>query len=127
MKTMRLMTCESSVEADIIRGKLESEGIPCFITNRNMSDMLPNYYKLMGSGAQIIINAEDYDNAVEILGLNQKFELKCPECGSSNIESGLGSNKFKKIVTILLSIFTFVPIGNINPNYKCRDCGKEFK
>ncbi|MDP3452712.1 MAG: DUF2007 domain-containing protein [Bacteroidales bacterium] len=126
MKTVRLMTCESSVEASLIKGRLENEGVKCFLTNENFSNLMPNFNQIMGSGVQIMIDEADLNRAVEILELNKREELICPECGSHNIKTVLGKSSFTKIIIVILSLFSTTPINNIKGVNRCRDCKKEF-
>jgi len=38
METICLISCYSVFEANVIKGKLESEGIECFLTNENKTN-----------------------------------------------------------------------------------------
>ncbi|WP_083631338.1 putative signal transducing protein [Labilibacter marinus] len=51
----RLITCDNAFEANLIKGRLESEDIPCILTNENISNLLPSYNHLMGSGVQVLV------------------------------------------------------------------------
>jgi hypothetical protein len=126
MKFIRLITCENSIEANIIKGRLESEELKCFLTNENFSNMLPQYNRMLGAGVQVMVNANDYEKAVEVLELNVNKPPICPSCSSANIRLSLGNNKGKKISTMLLSIFSGVPFNNVNNVYHCDDCKAEF-
>lgn len=121
------MTCESPIEANIIKGRLENEGIRCFVTNENFSNLMPHYNRILGSGAEIMIDKDDYTKASEILELNSTKEVYCPNCNSNNIKISLGKNWFKKLVIIMISLFSSVPFNNINSTYWCKDCKSEFK
>lgn len=127
MQTIRLMTCESSVEANIIKGRLESEGIECFIANENFSNLMPHYNNIMGSGAQIIIKEDDLDKAKQLLEIGTQNKLVCPECRSTSIRISLGHNRIKKMVVIFLSLLSVTPFNNISTSYVCNDCKTAFK
>lgn len=127
MSTKLLLTCNNSIEANLIKTKLDDSEIFCFLTNENFSSIMPQYFQMLGSGVRVMVNEEDFNDAVEILGLNDKSEVKCPECNSANISSALGKGKFKKIITIILSLFILSPISNIRVKYICRDCKNEFE
>ncbi|MBR8534211.1 DUF2007 domain-containing protein [Carboxylicivirga sediminis] len=127
MKTIRLMTFESPVEANLVKGRLENEGIPCFVTNEHFSNLMPHYNRIMDSGVQLMIREIDYQKAVELLELNVEKELVCPQCHSTSIKMSLGKNWFKKLVLISVSLFSGVPFNNINVNYLCKNCQTEFK
>ncbi len=120
------MSCESSFEANIIKGRLKSEGIESFITNENFSGLMPNYNQILNSSIQIMINEIDYDKAREILELNKKQEHICPNCQSTNIKFSFGKNKIKKLILITLSLLLVIPFNNLKSIYKCQDCRTEF-
>ncbi len=129
MKTVRLMTCENVPEAAIIKGRLENEGISCFITNENFTTMMPHFNGILGAGVQIIINESNFEEATKILKLNEpvKNQIICPYCHASNIRFGLGKKRIGKIILILLSILIVIPFKNLNNNYYCLDCKSDFK
>ena len=121
------MTCESPIEANILKGRLENEGIPCFVTNENFSSLMPHFNRIFDSGAQLMIRQSDFQRAVEILELDIEKQLICPNCKSKNIKIYLGKNWFRKTLVILISLFSTVPFNNINSTYLCKDCTTEFK
>jgi len=121
------MTCDSPIEASIIKGRLDNEGIYCFITNENFSNLMPQFNRILNSGAQIMIDESDYQKAVDILELNTNKELVCPNCKSKSIKLQLGNNWFRKIAVIFMSLLSGVPFNNINTTYVCKDCKTEFK
>ena len=66
MQTVRLTTCNTSYEAHIIKGNLESEGIPSILTNENMSNLYSGLISAF-SGVDILVNENDLERAKEIL------------------------------------------------------------
>jgi len=130
MKTVRLMTIDNLAEAYIIKGRLLNEGIDCFLTNENFTNLMPLYNNMLGSGIQIIVNADDIDKARSLL--KDKIEpnntkIVCPNCGSENIGLGLGKGKVFKIFNIIIALLALFPIGNLKPRYYCKDCKTEIK
>ena len=67
MKAIKLTTCGSSIEANIIKGRLNNEGIYCFITNEHFTTLMPHYNQIIGGAAQIMVNEKDYEKATEIM------------------------------------------------------------
>lgn len=126
MKTATLLTCDSSVEANLIKGRLENEGIPSFVTNENFSNLLPNYNRILNSGVQVIVNKSDLSKAILVLELERPKELVCPKCNSNKIRLVMGKKWFKKFVIILTSLLNAVPINNINTINRCKACNYEF-
>jgi hypothetical protein len=128
MQTIRLLTCDNIQEANLIKGRLENEGIPAIVTNENFTTLMPFYNGMLGAGVQVLVHEHDYQRASELLVLNtiDDSAIKCPNCSSSNIKFGLGVKKRNKIFMVLLSLLFFVPFGNIKSTYFCLDCRTEF-
>jgi len=128
MNTVVLTTCNSAIEANLIKGMLENNGIKCFLTNENFSNLMPHYNGVMGAGVQIIVADSDVKQAKALL-LSQpdETEIVCPNCGSLNISYGLGTNKIKLFFAVLMSLLIWIPFGNIRATYLCKDCKTEFK
>ena len=129
IKTKSLIVCDNLAEAHILQGKLENEGINCFLTNENFTNLMPLYNNMLNSGIHIMINELDYDKARELVKdkINPDIEdLVCPNCGSSNIVLGLGKIKGFKIFNVLIALLCFIPIGNLKPKYYCKQCKNEF-
>lgn len=63
--TRRLTTCNSSFEARVLEGALNSAGIGCIVGNENMT----NFFGMVSlfSGVDIFVLEEDYDKALAIL------------------------------------------------------------
>ena len=105
MDTIVLTTCNSAIEANLIKGMLENNGIRCFLTNENFSNLMPHYNGVMGAGVQIVIDENDVEQATALLSSQTKEnEIVCPNCGSLNISYGLGTNKFKMFLAVLMSL-----------------------
>jgi len=127
MAIITLTTCNTSIEANMIKGLLDSEGIESFLTNENFATLMPGYNGMLGSGIQVMIDEVDSERAIEIISKQNIEELKCPNCGSENITFGLGEKKFKKIVVVILSALFVIPFNNIRNTYYCKNCKTEFK
>ncbi len=128
MSVIRLTTCNDIIEANLKKGMLENNGIRCFLTNENFSNLMPHYNGIMGSGVQIMINDTDLEEAQQLISMQAKAnDIVCPHCGSLNVKFGLGKSKVKKLFTIILSLLTWIPFGNIKNTYYCQNCKTEFK
>ncbi|HZH74233.1 MAG TPA: DUF2007 domain-containing protein [Mariniphaga sp.] len=127
MKTITLTTCNNSIEANLLKGKLESNGIRCFLVNENFSNLMPHYNGILSTGIDIIIDDEDLEKASKLImpEVSEK-QVICPNCHSTNIKSSFGSNKVLKMMTIFISLLIWVPFGNIKKMYVCKDCKTEF-
>ncbi len=59
------------IEASIVKERLESEGIPCFLSNENASYVL-NHMNVGHGGVSIMMDEDDFPKAMEILGLENE-------------------------------------------------------
>ncbi|MHC1780416.1 MAG: DUF2007 domain-containing protein [Bacteroidales bacterium] len=118
MEIVRLTSCSTSFDANIIKSKLGDAGVECFITNENFSTIYP----FLTSGIDIMVNEADLERAKEIISEITDKEVVCPKCGSKNVKMGLGSNPIKKVFLILIAVLSFSPVGNVKAQYRCKDC-----
>jgi len=126
---VRLTTLGNSIEATLLQHKLELEGIESFLTNENISTMLPHLQGILGHGVQVMVREEDYPKAKEILDTHQNESkiLKCPHCGSENIGFGMrGKNRIRDRIVIVFSFLFAAAVGNIKNKYYCKDCNESF-
>ncbi len=129
MAIATLTSCNTVYEAHLIKGVLETNGIQCFLTNENISVILPHLGGMMGSGVQVMVDENDIQLASELIHNQDTTANKitnCPYCQSTNIKLGLGKNKLKKVFLIALSFFISTPFGNLKSTYHCYDCKKDF-
>ena len=115
MKTVKLITCNDAMEAHILQGALENEGIESVLHNENFSFLYRSYVSSI-AGVDILVVDEDYDKAVRVLKQNQSWpeELTlCPYCGSSDIKLVLRKGKkLRAIGAAVLSMLAAAPPGS---------------
>lgn len=70
MKTVKLITCNDSIQAHIIQGALANEGIESVLHNENMSTLLSGCTTGI-SGVDVLVADSDYEAAVRLLQQNQ--------------------------------------------------------
>lgn len=130
MKTVCLTSLNNSIEANLLKIRLENEGIECFLANENFSTLMPIYNHMLGGGIQLIVAEQDEEKARHVLMDTlspNNAELCCPKCGSNQIKLGLGKHKFFKLFTIFLSALMFIPMGNSRVYYICKKCKTEIR
>lgn len=94
MKTVRLITCDSSFQARLILGALENEGIAGILHNENSSNILKGY--INNIGVDIFVYEDEYEKALKVLEQNEiiaKQMKYCPYCHSDNMEYALKREK----------------------------------
>ena len=129
MRFVRLTTIDNSYEANFLKDDLGVAGIPCFLTNENITNLMPHTFGLLGSGIQVMVPEGELGKAKEVLALRAQVGkvIACPNCSSRNIHFGLGPGKrLKTVLAIMASVVAWMPMGNIRNKYYCNDCKTEF-
>jgi DNA-directed RNA polymerase subunit RPC12/RpoP len=114
-------TFNSSIEANIIKAKLDAFGIPCFLSEENLT-MLTT--PLLSGGVRLHMFERDRQQAQEILmnDLMQKSDdddvVSCPYCRSKRILD-VSRDQFDpaKVVKYILQL---------SKRHYCLDCEAEF-
>ncbi|MGI8892466.1 MAG: DUF2007 domain-containing protein [Bacteroidia bacterium] len=135
MTLITLKTFDNAFEAHLLRSKLESEGIECYVFDENSVTLNPLYNITLG-GIKVKIKKDDLEAAEKIIeevertpvtGDNNEV-ISCPRCGSTEFYTRFRS--MKGVVGIISGIFSFLfavfPIYFKNVK-KCKSCGNEFK
>lgn len=118
------------IEANIAKSKLDAYGIPCFLTEENMAGLYPGASNMMNSNVRLHIFRYDADRARQLmnenaLGVDDDSVVRCPTCGSKNIERDFP----KKLTESFLSSLRYLFFGLFFPDkkvYRCTDCETEF-
>lgn len=135
MELITIKTFDNAIDLHIVKGRLESEAITCFVFDEHIVSVNPLYNITVG-GIKLKVREEDVQKAITVLKeieaspltTEQDLPIVCPNCSSTNVESGHRS--FDGIKGILSGIVSFVfmlfPIY-VNRSYYCRDCSRNFK
>ena len=67
MKYHKLRTYNDVIHATIARDVLENNGIPCFLTNENVTTLLPSLNFIHGGGIHLMVSEENLERADELL------------------------------------------------------------
>lgn len=129
MRTVKLITCNESFQARLIKGALENEGVAVAIHNENTSNVLRGM-PVSITGIDLFVYEDDYERAMTILEENQMIPerlIYCPYCGSKDIKFVLRKkHKLRAIISTLISMLAAAPPGTEHWEYVCNDCGKTF-
>ncbi|MFT6865925.1 MAG: DNA-directed RNA polymerase subunit RPC12/RpoP [Cyclobacteriaceae bacterium] len=135
MKLITLRTFQFSVDAHLLKSKLESEGIPCFLFDENITTLVP-FQGMYSGGIKLKVPESFLEEAKATLVVidhgkysNEQDEvLQCPKCGSEDFYANIRSAKgFKKFVNISwMMIFSFLPLSTKSV-YECKKCGTQFE
>ena len=133
MRTIK--TFDNPIDAHIIKTKLESEGIMCYITDENTIGLNPMLNIALG-GVKLNVAAEDVAVALQIIeesdnqpiADNQGTTISCPACNSTHILNNINDQKgFKAILASLLSLLTMSYPIYTKKSYLCKDCNEVFR
>ena len=135
MELVTLKTFDNAIDVHILKNRLESEGITCFVFDEHIVSAYP-LYSLSVGGIKLKVREEDVESAKEILKdiyqtpltdeLNS--EIICPSCESKSIESGHKTLKgLKGIISGFISFFFMVFPIYMKQSYHCNDCGHDFQ
>lgn len=117
MKT--LISANDPFQANVIKGRLESEGIAAEVINEDMGTLFP-YSITDDKGIRIIVHEEDYERAAAIIAQAYAHKQKCPFCGSENTVR-TDENIRKTFMEMLRRT-----LSGFRRTFSCRSCGKGF-
>lgn len=121
-----------SSEAMIFKGKLESEGVEVYLKDNYTVDANPLYSTAIG-GVKLLVSKKDYAKAMEIISEVSEYSfddqnelMKCPKCGTPQINMVTSIRDFKSLLVYVFSILIgFIPFYSKH-KYKCNECNFEF-
>lgn len=116
---------DTVISANIAKTKLDAYGIPCFLTEENMSNLYPGQ-PFIAFKVRLHLFSKDEEQAIQILvEENVRVEAdssnRCPKCNSSRIVRDFPKQSSENL--------TFIFFGVLFPHKKvnhCIDCDNEF-
>ena len=121
-----------SSEAQIFRGKLESEGIEVYLRDTHTVDSNPIWSNAVG-GVKLFVKTQDFEKANEILSNITPYSLdenskplKCSNCGAEEIEMVTSIKDKKTLFAFIFSLFFVLIPFYSRYRYKCNNCKFEF-
>ncbi|MEJ1241347.1 DUF2007 domain-containing protein [Chryseolinea sp. T2] len=123
-------TFRDAITANIVKSKLDAFGIPCFLTEENLSNLYPGASALMNSQVRLHLFQHDVESARQVLSesnlvLQDETVLHCPACHSTNIERDFP----RRLSQNTLSALRYIFFGIFSPEkkvYRCANCDFEF-
>ncbi|HET6556165.1 MAG TPA: DUF2007 domain-containing protein [Prolixibacteraceae bacterium] len=135
-KIVVYQTFSDPINANIVKGLLDSHGIQCFLSDENIVTLNAFYSQAVG-GVKLNVFEKDVQRINSIL-LSDVLETEtivddntakgfiCPHCHSTNVAYG-GSVKQKfSLWNMLFVFFSLYPLV-MRKAYHCFDCDHEFK
>ncbi|HVF95995.1 MAG TPA: DUF2007 domain-containing protein [Flavisolibacter sp.] len=117
------------IDAHIVLGRMQEEGINCWLKNESTATIMPIWNTALG-GIQLMVNNDQLQRAASILkeiDNERKAQICCPKCRSRNVEY---INTMRKPVNWLSAAVTFL-LGDValmpEQRYHCFACGEEWE
>jgi DNA-directed RNA polymerase subunit RPC12/RpoP len=121
-----------SSEAQIIKGRLEADGIEVFLRDNITIDTDPLVSQAIG-GVKLKVLAKDEKVAREILESVKSYSidndgnlLKCPNCKNEKIELYSTINDIKSFFFFVIGFISGTLPFSARYEYKCVDCKTQF-
>lgn len=129
MEFVILKSFTNYIDAHLMLGRLQDEGVDCWLKNENTATVMPIWNNALG-GIQLMVNSSQAEKAAYILKVmeeERRAQIRCPKCESDNVEF---INTVRKPVNWLSAAVTFI-LGDValmpEQRYHCFACGKEWK
>lgn len=119
---------DNYVSAHIAKGRLEEDGIPCWLKDENTVTIDPILTNAVG-GIKLMVGRADAEKAAGILRVianEEKAEHPCPRCNSLNIELVSTPRKASNWLSALMGLFLTSYAPKVDMVYHCFDCGHEY-
>jgi hypothetical protein len=135
MKLVTVRTFDSPIDAHLLKSKLESEGIDCYLKDEHSISIDPMHSYALG-GIKLQISDADIEKTKKVLQEIDKTPYRdendkiaeCPQCESQDLIAGYISMKgFPQIFSAIISVFFMVFPMHLKVFYKCNNCRNEFK
>ncbi|MFP4844763.1 putative signal transducing protein [Winogradskyella sp. PE311] len=121
-----------SSEAQIVKGRLEADGIEVFLRDNITIDTDPLVSNAIG-GVKLKVLTKDTKKAKEILKAIKIHSLDdngkpilCPNCGNDEVELYSSIDSLKSFLSFLIGILTFTLPFHTRYKYVCINCKTEF-
>ena len=123
---------DNTIDANIIKTRLDANDIECFLTDENLSNLYPGVGTHFGSfRVRLHLYARDVEKATSLLAEESELQLdeesinRCPACRSLRVERDFSKKVINKIYPgLILALFAvFFPTRKV---YRCLDCETEF-
>lgn len=122
-----------SSEAQIIKGRLEAEGIKVYLQDHLTIDTDPLVSNAIG-GVKLKVLVDDAMRAQHILGSMNPYAtddfgnaINCPNCQSEKVELFSMISGFKSFFAFVVGLISGTLPMSARYKYKCDQCGHQFR
>ncbi len=129
MRFIAVKSFSNYIDAHIILGRLQEEGVRCWLNNENTTTIIPVWTTALG-GIQLMVNKDQFHQANTLLKqfeAERKSKIICPNCNSHDVEFintiRKPANWFSAALSFVLGDMAVMP----EQRYHCFKCGEEWK
>ncbi|MFN3194790.1 MAG: DUF2007 domain-containing protein [Chlorobiota bacterium] len=135
MNFIILKSFDNTIDAHLLKSKLESEDIICHLKDEYITNAYQQYSYPFG-GVKLMVYEDNYKQALELLESlkannsynGKQLKTTCPNCNSNSIlKKNKYKNSFTKLFSIVMSLLFSLVIINPKSKYKCNYCNYEYK
>ena len=116
------------IDANIILGRLQNEGINCWLKDENLVSTIPLWAAATG-GIKLMVadtQVEEVKSLLKDFAEEKRKQFSCPKCGSNDIDFISSPRDSRNWLSVILGFFFFdyaMPVKT----WHCFTCGAEFK
>lgn len=128
----KIAVFQYSSEAQIVKSRLEAEGLEVFLFDQFTIDTDPLVSNAIG-GIKLKVWAEDEERALSILNTISEYslddqgqEMTCPICGSNKVELITSVRDIRSFFAFLFSWLTITLPIHTSHEYRCDNCKQKF-
>lgn len=128
MDHVAVKSFDNYVSAHIAMGRMEEEGIHCWLKDENTVTIDPILTNAVG-GIKLMVAASQAERARSIFRIidnEAKAAHPCPKCNSLNVELVSTPRKASNWFSALVGLFLTSYAPKIDMVYHCFDCGHEY-
>lgn len=129
MNFVTIASYDNYIDANIVLGKLQNEGIEAFLRDEYTVTIDPILTNAIG-GIKLTVMEQDAEEARKMLALfaaEKRALLECPSCHSHNVEYISNPAKSGNWFTAIISFFMSSYAVPVKKSYHCFDCGRDFE
>ena len=128
MNFIPIASYDNYIAAHIAMGRLEEDGIRCWLKDENTVTIDPILTNAVG-GIKLMVDRQEAERAAGILRvlINQDRAMHpCPKCGSLNIEFVSTPRKASNWASVIIGFFVTSYAIPVDKVFHCFNCGHEY-
>ena len=121
-----------SAEAQIVKGRLDAEGIESFLVDNHTIDTDPLVSNAIG-GVKLKVRKEDAEKSLEVLASIKKYavddeglQISCPKCNGQKVQLFTNVKNVKSFFFFCISFFVNALPIFMKREYQCISCNYKF-